>query len=232
MRLAAETAGEFAQFDAAIGYRQQLLSVSPDDEENRIELVRLLAANKKTDEAIQNLAAIIGDRTATRNLRWQAVWLAPEITEQKPGNWTSLRERVRTLNATDSEMAVALESLSLASAGQIDEGIKLIATAESANPNPFLRVLRALLEKKRGSESDSLTSFTSALIAGRESPAWQAFDFLEDDPVSQIIRLYLQQNQPRAALKLAERIAALQPNQRANEKTDSCRNTGWAGDRA
>ncbi|HEX3230194.1 MAG TPA: tetratricopeptide repeat protein, partial [Pyrinomonadaceae bacterium] len=35
LRLAAEKAGEFARFDAALAYRQQLVSLSPDDEENR-----------------------------------------------------------------------------------------------------------------------------------------------------------------------------------------------------
>ncbi|PYS20867.1 MAG: hypothetical protein DMF72_19540, partial [Acidobacteria bacterium] len=221
LRLAAEKAGEFARFDAALAYRQQLLSLSPDDEENRIELVRLLAATKKTDEAIENLATIIGDRLATRNARWQAIWLAPEIIEQRPELWAKLGERARALDATDSEMEAALQSLSLVSAGQIDEAVKVVAAIESIDPNPYLSFLRGLLEKKQEREGNSIDSFARALSASRESTLWQPFAFDEDEPLEQIIRLYLKQNQPRAALKLAKPTTALQMKNSAVESPES-----------
>jgi len=221
LRLAAEKAGEFARFDAALAYRQQLLSLSPDDEENRIELVRLLAANKQTDEAIENLAAIIGDRLATRSARWQALWVAPEIIGQRPEVWSSLRERVRALDATDSEMDAAVQSLSLESAGRIEEAVKIVAAIESTDPNPQLSFLRGFLEKKQGHEANSIDSFARALSASRESTLWQPFAFKEDEPLEQIIRLYLKQNQPRAALKLAERTTALQTKGSAAESGES-----------
>jgi hypothetical protein len=215
LRLAAEKAGQFARFDAALAYRQQLLSLSPDDEENRLEFVRLLALNKKTDEAIEDLAAIIGDRLATRNARWQALWLAPEIIEQRPELWTRLRDRVRTLNASDTEMDAALQSLSLASAGEIEEAVKVIVEIEGTDPNPQLSFLRGVLEKKQGREANSIDSFTRALSASRESTVWQPFAFNEDEPLEQIIRLYLKENQPRAALKLATQDTDLQTKETA-----------------
>ena len=221
LRLASETAAEFGQFEAALAYRQQLLSVAPDDEENRIELVRLLAASRKTDEAIENLAAIIGDRTTTRRARWQAVWLAPEITEQKPELWNKLRERVKTLNAADSEMEVALQSLSNSANGPAAESLKPVVAATRADPNPQLLFLRAVLEKQPGKENDSLASFTNALIATSDASVWQPFGFKEDGPLEQIIRLYLKQNQPRAALKLAERATTLQRKATADSTEDN-----------
>jgi Flp pilus assembly protein TadD len=210
LRFASETAGEFAQFDAALAYRQQLLSLCPDDEENRIELVRLLAASKRTEEAIESLATIIGDRNMTRVARWQAAWLAPEITENRPDLWTKLRERVRALNPADNEMDVALQSLFLASTNQFEEAIKIVAATENADPNCYLRFLRASLEKRSGREPDSLNTFTRVLTSSRESSVGQAFGFSEDEPLEQVIRLYLKQSQPRAALKLAEQVTALQ----------------------
>jgi len=221
LRLAGETASEFGQFDAALAYRQQLLGVSPGDEENRVELVRLLAASKKTDEAIENLATIIGDRAATRRARWQAVWLAPEITEQKPALWTKLRERVKALNSSDSEMEIALQSLSL-STTQADESLKLVVAITNTNPNPQLWFLRGVLEKQ-GHENDSLHSFTSALIATNDASVWQSFGFSEAEPMEQIIRLYLKQQQPRAALKLAERTTTAQRQGTAETPEDEAR---------
>jgi len=199
--LAAEMAGEFGEFAAALEFRQQLLVQSPDDEQNQIELVRLLSANGKTDDAIQQLASIIGNRMLTRNTRWQAVWLAPELVAQNSSLWARLRDRVHSLSPNDSEMSVALESLSLSSA------------AENDVPNAYLSSLRAIIEKRAGNNAESRNNFTRALVESRESAAWRSFAFLEDEPLEQLVALYLKESQPAAALKLAERVAAFQPNQ-------------------
>ncbi|HET9713143.1 MAG TPA: hypothetical protein VFP64_14710, partial [Pyrinomonadaceae bacterium] len=210
LQLAAEMSGEFGGLTVALAFRQQLLVESPDDEQNQIELVRLLAVNGKLDDAIQNLADIIGNRTLTRNTRWQAVWLAPELAGQNSSPWEKLRDRVHTLNPNDSEMSVALESLSLVSSGQFGEAVKLLAGPE--NRGPYLRSLQAIIEKKAGANQESRNSFTRALVESQESATWQSFAFLEDEPLEQIVALYLKENQPGAALKMAERVAAFQAN--------------------
>ncbi|HZN07702.1 MAG TPA: hypothetical protein VFB65_12995, partial [Pyrinomonadaceae bacterium] len=217
LQLAAETAGEFAAYDAAINFRQQLLAASPADEENRIELVRLLAASGKNDEAIQHLAATIADRNASRTLRWQAIWLAPEIAGNDASLWTYVRDRVRSLNASDGEMNTALEALSLNASGRAGEALKLIKAADASMPNEYLGSLRAVVEKN-ASAADALNSLTSALIAARESTVAKSFGFVEDEPLEQIIALYLKQNQARAALKVAERVSAFRTNQNSEEQ--------------
>jgi tetratricopeptide (TPR) repeat protein len=128
LRLAAETSGEFGAFTAALNYRQQLLAALPADEENRIELIRLLAVNGKKDEALQSLAATIADRDASRKLRQQAAWLTPEISGGAPA-------------------------------------------------------------------------------------------VVEDDTLEQTVAAYLKQNQPRAALKVAEKIEAFRPNNNSETGT-------------
>jgi Flp pilus assembly protein TadD len=203
--LAAEMTGEFGEFEAALAFREQLEVESPDDEQNQIELVRLLGVTGKLDDAIQKLAEIIGNRTLTRNARWQAVWLAPELVAQNASRWAKLRDRVRSLSPNDSEMSVALEALSLNSVP--------LAEAENDAPNAYLSSLRAIIEKQAGNNAESRNSFTRALVESRESAAWKAFAFVEDEPLEQLVALYLKDNQPNAALKIAERVAAFQPNQ-------------------
>jgi tetratricopeptide (TPR) repeat protein len=132
---------------------------------------------------------------------------------QNSSLWTKLRDRVRSLRPNDSEMSVALESLSLSSAGQVSEAVKLLAGAEDDAPNAYLRSLRAVIEKQAGLNGESRNSFTRALVESRESAAWRAFAFVEDEPLEQLVALYLKENQPAAALKIAERVAAFQPNQ-------------------
>jgi hypothetical protein len=101
-------------------------------------------------------------------------------------------------------MNVALEALSLSSVKPL---------AQSDAPNVYLSSLRAIIEKRAGNNVESRISFTRALVESRESAAWQSFAFVEDEPLEQLVALYLKENQPGAALKLAERVAAFQPNQ-------------------
>jgi hypothetical protein len=112
-------------------------------------------------------------------------------------------------------MEAALQSLSLVSVGQIEEAVKIVAAIESTDPNPQLIFLRGFLEKRQGREANSIDSFVMALSTGRESTGWQPFAFNEDGPREQIIRLYLKQNQPRAALKLATQEPGLQTKESA-----------------
>src|SRR6185369_131473 len=220
LRLASETAGEFGAYDAAVNFRQQLLADSPADEENRIELIRLLAANGKKDEAIQSLAATIGDRNATRTLRWQAVWLTPEIVGNDQSLWVNARDRVRAVSPNDSEMNTALEALSLNATGRADDAVKLLTAAEINLPNEYLNRLHAVVEKN-ASPGDALNSFTRALIVAQEPKISRSFGFVEDEPLEQIVGLYLKQNQARAALKVAERISAFQANKKSGEQTEA-----------
>jgi tetratricopeptide (TPR) repeat protein len=218
LRLASETAGEFAAYDAAVGFRQQLLTAAPTDEENRIELIRLLAASGRKGEAIQNLAATIADRNATRTLRWQAVWLTPEIVGNDQSVWVKVRDGVRALSANDTEMNTALESLSLSAGGRTEEAIRLIKEAETNMPNEYLSSLHAILEKTNAGEA--LNSFSRALIAAREPRVSKSFGFVEDELLEQMIVMYLKQNQTRAALKVAEQVSAFQPNRNSIEQQD------------
>jgi cellulose synthase operon protein C len=218
LQLAAEMAGEFGELAVALEFRQQLLIASPDDEQNQVEIARLLGANGKLDDAIQRLAEIIGNRTLTRNTRWQAVWLAPEIVSRNSSAWEKLRDSVRSVSPNDTEMSLALESLSLTSAGQVSEALKLLVGNDA--PNAYLTSLQAIIEKQAGANGESLNSFTRALVESRESAAWRAFAFLEDEPLEQLVALYLKENQPGAALKIAERVAAFQSNKNSVEERE------------
>ncbi|HEY0378041.1 MAG TPA: tetratricopeptide repeat protein [Pyrinomonadaceae bacterium] len=198
LRLAAETASVFAQFNAAADYRRRLSELSPEDETNRLELARVLSAKKDDEEAVRVLAEVIGDRRATRRARWQAVRLAPEIAGARSELWGALKERVRAINAGDDEMLAALTAASAAGNGT-DEAGKLIRTVEASNPNPYLTFFGALLESKEKSDIE-LTGFLRALVAGKDARVEDAFGFAEEGPLRQIIRFYAAQGQPRAAL--------------------------------
>jgi DNA-binding SARP family transcriptional activator len=128
LRLAAETAGEFGAFAAALNYRQQLLTASPADEENRIELIRLLAVTGKKDEALQSLAATIADRDASRELRQQAVGLKPEIAGSAPA--------VVEDDALEQMVAAYLKQNQPRAALQVAEGIPAFQSNNNSETSP------------------------------------------------------------------------------------------------
>jgi tetratricopeptide (TPR) repeat protein len=199
LRVAAETAAEFNQFAAAIEYRRQLSALAPEDGANRLELARVLAANGKVDDSMSQLALLISDRRALRQIRWTAAWIAPEIVKQE--KWQSLEQQVRA--GKDQEMVVAVEAQSLSSRGQSNEAIRRLSDAVAVNPGAQLRLLRALTQKNAGREREALQSLLDSMIASGD--AWIAAPFAatEDEQRWQIVRLYSKQNRHRAALKQA-----------------------------
>src|SRR5262249_48038468 len=109
LRVAAETAAEFDQFAIAIEYRRRLSALSPEDRANSLELARTLAAGGKNDEAVSELVSLILDRRAPRQIRWGAVWIAPEIINRE--SWPSF-ERQISGGGKDVEMIAAVEAQS------------------------------------------------------------------------------------------------------------------------
>ncbi len=211
LRLAAETAASSGQFDATIEFRRQLLVAAPDEVANRIELARVLDINNQIDEAVAQLASIIGDRDATRGARWQAVWVAPEIIGERRELWSSLAEGVRAANGADVEMLTATDALALVASGRNREALKLADEAKASDPNPYLKLFCALLHKKSETETDARDRLIEARGGDLDSQAAAAFGFNEDAPLRQLVCLSISLGQPRAALKFAGDDAELQP---------------------
>lgn len=204
LQFASEIAAGFGHFDAAIVSRKQLLKLAPEDETNCIELARLFAANKQSDDAISCLASIIADRHSTRRARWQAVWIAPEIAEEKGELWETLRQRVQSADPKDIEIITALNARALSITNRTDEAVKLISSMETNIQTSYAAFFRALLEQRANQDQASLSAFIDSLVADRKGKSLEALGFSEDSPLRQVIRLYLLTKQPRAALKLAD----------------------------
>lgn len=72
LHLAAETASEFGQTNAAIAFREKLFALNSADTSNLLGLARLYAESDKRQEAVRILKSINDDKNAPRVLRWQA----------------------------------------------------------------------------------------------------------------------------------------------------------------
>ncbi|MBO0724463.1 MAG: hypothetical protein J2P52_02595 [Blastocatellia bacterium] len=211
LRVAAETAAEFDQFAVAIEYRRRLSTLSPafspEDSANRLELARALAASGKNDEAANQLASLISDRHVARQIRWTAVWIAPEVVKSTggdaggPGGWASLAQQVRPIK--DPEMIASVEAQSMFSSGQSDNAVKRLDEAMASSPSAQLRLFRALSQKNAGREGEALLSLLDSMIAFGDAQVAAPFAATEDEQRWQVIRLYAKRGLPRAALRLA-----------------------------
>jgi tetratricopeptide (TPR) repeat protein len=223
LRVAAETAAEFNQFALAIEYRSRLSALAPEEIANRLELARALATGGKSDEAMNQLASLISDRRVARQIRWTAVWIAPEVVKKE--GWSSFDQQVRAIK--DREMVAAAEAQSNLSRGQSDNAIKLLDDAVTSGPSAQLKLFRAIAQKTAGRETEALQSLLDSMIAFNDPWVAAPFGATEDEPRWQAIRLCAKQGRSRAALKLAgadERLkgqsAANQPAGAVDERND------------
>ncbi len=226
LRVAAETAAEFDQFALAIEYRRRLLALSPEEGANILELARALAAGGKNDEAMNQLASLISDRRAARQIRWTAVSIAPEVVRRE--GWSLFDQQIRAVK--DQEMVAAVEAQSMLSRGRPDDAIERLGDAVASGPSAQLKLFRALSQKNAGRESEALQSLLDSMIGFGDAWIAAPFGATEDEPRWQVVRLLAKQGRPRAALRLAgadERLkgqsAAIQPAVVDNERIDKAK---------
>jgi hypothetical protein len=153
------------------------------------------------------LASLISDRRVSRQIRWTAVWIAPEIIKQiggqvgGPDSWQSFERQIHA--GKDQEMFAAVEAQSMLSRGQSDNAIKRLNDAVMISPGAQLKLFRALSQKNAGQEREALQSLLDSMISGGDAGIAAPFGATEDEQRWQIIRLYAKQGWHRAALKLA-----------------------------
>jgi tetratricopeptide (TPR) repeat protein len=160
---------------------------------------RALAAGGKIDEAMNQLAPLISGRRVARQIRWAAVWIAPEIVKQE--GWSSFDQQIRAVR--DQELVAAVEARSMLSRSQSDNAIKRLDDAVRSSPSAQLKLFRALSQKNAGRESEALRSLLDSMISFTDAWVAAPFGATEDEQRWQVIRLYAKQGRSRAALKLA-----------------------------
>jgi tetratricopeptide (TPR) repeat protein len=201
LRLAAETAGTCGRFALAAEFRLKLSVEKPDDYTNRIELARVLAADGRREEAVAPLASIISDRHAPRAMRWQSVWIAPEVTEGREELWALL---ARSLGVSaDEEMTVALKARELTAEGRAAEAADILKRAANDDPNPLLEFFLGVVAAQGGRAAEAADAFTSALRSQASEEFSTAFGADEESALRRLIRLHISAGRPLAALRLA-----------------------------
>ena len=203
LRLAAETEGSFGRYEEAINFRASLSEEKSDDYANRVELARLLAAAGRREEALAQLSKVISDRHAPRAARWQAVWVAPEVTGGRRELWDSLMRASSAGGSSDGEMNLALKGRELWAEGRVRDAADVVGRAASDDPNPLLTFFRGVLDAASGRVESAANAFAAANRSQASADIFTAFGADEESALDKLIRLRLSTGQPFAALKLA-----------------------------
>jgi tetratricopeptide (TPR) repeat protein len=204
LKLAAEVAGSFGRYAEAAEFRLKLSAEKPDDYANRVESARLLAASGRLEEAASQLASVIGDRNAPRAIRWQAVWVAPEVTGNRKELWASLAQSSGASGAADEEMNVALKARELSAEGRAAEASELLRRIAADDPNPLLEFFLGVLDSRCGRADEAAEAFAVAFRSQANDEVSTAFGADEESALRRLIRLNVSAARPLAALKLAQ----------------------------
>ena len=221
LRIAAEIAARFEQFEAAIEFRQKLRIVDENNQENQIELARLLNYTGRFADALPILIQTIGNRETTRAARWQAIFVTAEICGDKPELWAQLNRDAANALADDDELRLAGSALELERTNRAAAARKLLNDSEIAQNNEYLRFINGLFAAGQNDFDGALQEFQSAAKIGKNADFSQAFGFAAAEPSTQIIKFFAETNRSRAALRLAEQ------NQNWNKAADFAAENGF-----
>ena len=184
LHVSAETAAEFNQFDAANSYRQMILEIAPEDVNNKIELAKLFVKNGSETEAVKLIASIVNDRKSLKNDRWRAVWSAREIIANK-------RNLLNEIADADGEIKNAIEILA-------NNSIEI----KTENPGAQFWFFIGVTAKSFQQNAFAISAFEQSLINEKDAETEKLF--AAESVLQQLIEIYIAENQPNFALKLAE----------------------------
>jgi len=204
LKIAVEILSEFGFLAKSVLYREKLREISPDDFANKIELARLYANVKTSDEAAEILLEIVANNGFKRAVRWQSLIILAEIGGNNATFWQNILNKNQALEQKDTEIWNALQAISQFQTGQTESAISLL---QKNDFTPQLRFLKAIFEKNTQRDAEALTDF--AEISESNAAIEETFGFYESAPIFQMINLYLRNGKLRAALDLANKYEVL-----------------------
>ncbi|HSE39003.1 MAG TPA: hypothetical protein VLG74_17000, partial [Blastocatellia bacterium] len=203
LQLAAETAGRAGLYSDAIDFREQIARANPDDAVNKLELARVVAAAGRAGDAVDQLASLLGERTAPNSARAQAAEVLGDLVK------TDRSLASRALSSLDRQMANS-DAVLLARAA-INEatgnGDQARTALAGVNAGPLAAVAQmklGLLALAARRDAEAVTSFERALYLDADGAITNTIAFRSAGPRSQLITLYGKSGRDLAAIRLAE----------------------------
>ena len=203
LELSAQISARFGHIDFTANFRRKLFVFAPKNSINKIELARLFSYGQNFNEAVKLLSSVISDRNASRNARWQALAVCGEIIGNNGNLWQLLKNDTADLKSKDAEMSKAIEALSLSKTGNYAAAMQFFSVETQEFQSSQLLFLKGSIAKEFYQNDASLNAFLE--ISDQPIDFETIFGFVQEKPLFQTIRLYLNYGKPNAALEIAER---------------------------
>ncbi|MEK6302882.1 MAG: hypothetical protein AABO41_19400 [Acidobacteriota bacterium] len=202
LRLAAEAAARINRFAEAIDFREQLARANPSDAGNRLELARVIAASGRASEAIDQIAALIGERTTPNRVRAQAAEVVAELVRGD----RSLASRGSQFDekAAQGNAGAALVRASMYEAAGDVEQARSLFSGISGPLAPVSLMKLGLISLASNRDAEAVSSFERAIYLDADGAMTDAIAFRAPGPRAQLILLYSKTGRDLAAIRLAE----------------------------
>jgi tetratricopeptide (TPR) repeat protein len=210
LRLAAEVAARISRYQDAIAFREQIAQANPNDSTNRLELARAVAAAGRAGEAIDRIAALIGERATPNSVRAQAAEVVGEIVRAD----RSLTGRVSSLLdqrvAAGDAGATLVKASALEGAGTVEEARSLLESIRSGPLAAVARMKLGLIARGAGRDGEAIANFERAIYLDGNGAITAPIAFRAPSARAQLILLYGRVGRDLAAIQLAEGETATQ----------------------
>ncbi|MEW6732448.1 MAG: tetratricopeptide repeat protein, partial [Acidobacteriota bacterium] len=204
---AAETAARAAAIDNALKYEQMLMAKSgkTGQREHRLAFARLLVTAGKVADGAQIVMDVLALPDSTAELRTRALALLINIGEKSPEViTTALHSEIA------QEMKSVLKAVELQRNGKWSEAANELSSMRAHSLDPMVILLEGLSAAQTGNFVHARNNFAYLLFADPEGQAVLPYRSIINEPRWQLIQLYLNTGQDRAALFLASKDKRLQ----------------------
>jgi thioredoxin-like negative regulator of GroEL len=203
LRLAAETAARINRFADAIDFRDQISRINPDDAENKLELARAMSAAGRRKDALDQIAALIAERTTSNSVRAQSAEVVGEVVRADG----SLSARASLFDQParqgNAGALLALAAISEASGDRV----RARSTLERVGNGPLAAVAQmklGVIAMGESREAEAVPRFERAIYLDADGAITNAIAFRAPVPRAQLIALYSRTGRDAAAISLAE----------------------------
>ena len=203
LQLAAEAAGRTGRYSDAIDFREQIARANPDDAVNKLELARVVAAAGRAGDAVDHLAALVGERTAPNSARAQAAEVLGDLVRSDRSLASRALAAVDRQRANGDAVVLARAAINEATGNRDDAR----AALSGVNAGPLAAVAQmklGLLALAARRDAEAVTNFERAIYLDADGAITDAIAFRAAGPRAQLITLYGKGGRDLAAIRLAE----------------------------
>jgi len=202
LQLAAETASRIGRYSEAIEFRQQIARMRPEDSANKLELARVVAASGRGNDAVDQIVALIIERSTPNTTRAQAAEVLGELIKSN----RSLASQARAgLDRAQRSDGAALAGAAISEAiGNLDQARSALAGMTGGPLAAIAQLKLGLLSLGAQRNGEAITNFERSLYLDSDGVMTGAIAFHGAGPRAQLIDLYGKNGRDAAAIRLAE----------------------------